>query len=108
LPSCLEETDIFILPYVRNELTRAIHPLKLKEYLATGRPVVTTALEELEDWDDCLFRAPGPEDFLKIIGEIESGKFPARRERQQLRAQAESWAAKAEQFCAYLEAVSRN
>jgi glycosyltransferase involved in cell wall biosynthesis len=46
LPKHIEDVDIFLLPYVKNELTRNINPLKLREYLATGRPVVSTSLPE--------------------------------------------------------------
>ena len=36
--------DVCLLPHVRSELTEAMDPLKLYEYLAAGRPVVATDL----------------------------------------------------------------
>ena len=44
LPACLKGFDVGIIPYKLNDFTRSITPLKLMEYLATGKPVVTTAL----------------------------------------------------------------
>jgi hypothetical protein len=38
--------DVAILPFVINELTLASNPLKLREYLAAGLPVVTTNIPE--------------------------------------------------------------
>jgi len=39
--------DVGILPYVLNSFTAAIMPVKLKEYLAAGLPVVSTRLPEV-------------------------------------------------------------
>lgn len=47
LPEALADARVLILPYLRNELTDNINPLKARECLATGKPVVATALPEL-------------------------------------------------------------
>jgi glycosyltransferase involved in cell wall biosynthesis len=39
--------DAGILPYVLNRFTDAVMPMKLKEYLAAGLPVVSTRLPEM-------------------------------------------------------------
>lgn len=39
--------DVLIMPWNQNEWIRACNPIKLKEYLAVGRPVVSTPFEEL-------------------------------------------------------------
>lgn len=44
LPAYLKGFAVGIIPYGLNEFTRSITPLKLMEYLATGKPVVTTPL----------------------------------------------------------------
>jgi glycosyltransferase involved in cell wall biosynthesis len=46
LPGHVAHFDVCILPYVLDETTRSINPLKLKEYLASGKPVVATPLPE--------------------------------------------------------------
>lgn len=46
LPCYAASFSVCLLPYVRTKLTDNINPLKLKEYLATGKPVVATALPE--------------------------------------------------------------
>ena len=47
LPAYLAHTVVALIPFELNDLTRAINPIKLREYLAAGVPVVTTALPEL-------------------------------------------------------------
>ena len=46
LPSYCAGIDVAILPFVVNQLTFAANPLKLREYLAAGLPVVTTDIPE--------------------------------------------------------------
>jgi glycosyltransferase involved in cell wall biosynthesis len=48
LPNYAKAFDAAILPFVVNNLTLAANPLKLREYLAAGLPVVATALPEAE------------------------------------------------------------
>lgn len=42
--------DACILPYVRNGYTDCIYPMKLHEYLASGRPVVGTPIATLREF----------------------------------------------------------
>ncbi|HEX6533144.1 MAG TPA: glycosyltransferase [Gemmatimonadaceae bacterium] len=66
--------DVCLMPYRRNDYTKYISPLKLFEYLAGGRPVVSVPLPALVDapglvmvasgvneWEAALARALGPE-----------------------------------------------
>src|SRR4029077_10822887 len=46
LPPYCKGLHVAILPFVINELTFAANPLKLREYLAAGLPVVTTDIPE--------------------------------------------------------------
>jgi glycosyltransferase involved in cell wall biosynthesis len=48
LPWLLNFCDVGLVPFVRNELTHAVSPLKLYEYLACGLPTVATRLDEIE------------------------------------------------------------
>ena len=65
LPSVIKEFDVFILPYKLNKLTENINPLKLKEYLATGRVVISTPLPEVVKLKDYLNIGTSGEEFCK-------------------------------------------
>ena len=44
IPEYVSTFDVGIVPFVVDELTRAVSPLKMYEYLAAGVPVVATPL----------------------------------------------------------------
>lgn len=47
LPAYLAGWDLALLPFARNESTRYISPTKTPEYLAAGRPVVSTSIRDV-------------------------------------------------------------
>jgi glycosyltransferase involved in cell wall biosynthesis len=47
LPDYIAGWDVAIMPFARNEATRFISPTKTPEYLAAGRPVVSTAIRDV-------------------------------------------------------------
>ena len=47
LPAYIGGWDVAMMPFARNEATRFISPTKTPEYLAAGRPVVTTAIADV-------------------------------------------------------------
>ncbi|MBX6385679.1 MAG: glycosyltransferase [Microbispora sp.] len=47
LPAYAAHFDVALIPFVQNELTVAVNPIKLREYLSAGLPVVATALPEI-------------------------------------------------------------
>lgn len=67
LPEFTSFFSVCILPYVRNILSDNINPLKLKEYLATGKPVVATALPEAVKLAPWVRIAESSEDFVEEI-----------------------------------------
>ncbi len=52
MPSFIQRFDACLVPFARNRLTQGVNPIKLREYLAAGRPVVATALPEIEPYGD--------------------------------------------------------
>lgn len=47
LPGYLARWDVAMLPFARNESTRFISPTKTPEYLAAGKPVVSTSIRDI-------------------------------------------------------------
>lgn len=47
LPAYLSDWDIALLPFAKNESTRFISPTKTPEYLAGGKPVISTSIADV-------------------------------------------------------------
>lgn len=54
LPLYLREFDVCIVPFKINALTSSVNPIKLYEYLAAGKPVVSTPLKEILPFQDVI------------------------------------------------------
>lgn len=61
--SLVHAADVCIMPHVRNELTAAMSPLKLYEYLAGGRPVAASDLPPVRAVDAPIVRVRAGESF---------------------------------------------
>jgi glycosyltransferase involved in cell wall biosynthesis len=65
LPEALRRFDVAMLPFACNELTLDTHPTKTLEYLASGRPTVSTAIPDIvEYYGDAIAIAHSHEEFL--------------------------------------------
>jgi glycosyltransferase involved in cell wall biosynthesis len=90
--------DVCALPYVLDATTHSINPLKLKEYLATGKPVVTTALPEAVALGEYLIVAP-PGRFAEEVRRAAVSPPPPSAALERFLA-GESWEVKANRFVA--------
>ena len=56
LPYYLSNFDIPIIPFKLSEMIKGCDPIKFYEYIASGKPVVVTEMEELKRFEDiCYF-----------------------------------------------------
>ena len=64
LPEYASAFDVAIMPWLKNEWMEAASPIKLKEYLALGRPVVSIRFPELKPYESLIYAADSHEEFL--------------------------------------------
>jgi glycosyltransferase involved in cell wall biosynthesis len=67
LPGWAKAFDVAIIPYLQNQQVRNANPLKLREYLATGKPIVSVPTPEVDRFAAVLHVADGREAFLAAI-----------------------------------------
>jgi len=67
LPAYCRHMDVGLIPFKINELTIAVNPIKLREYLAAGLPVVATPLPEVRVYDGLVKIAKNPNQFESSI-----------------------------------------
>jgi UDP-galactopyranose mutase len=67
LPTYLAGWDVALIPFARNQATRFISPTKTPEYLAAGRPVVSTSIRDVvEPYEGqrLVWIADSPDEFV--------------------------------------------
>jgi len=100
LPAYCAAFDVAINPFVINELTLAANPLKVREYLAAGLPVVSTDIPEVRVLKDVLV-GESHEGFIEKIEYALANPKPRAEVSDAVR--AESWEAKVDELRAILE-----
>src|SRR5688572_11340936 len=68
LPQYLAYMDVAILPFLVNDLTKSIYPLKLNEYLAAGKPVVSTNFStDVQSFSEVVYISSSHTEFIDNI-----------------------------------------
>lgn len=107
LPGYLRRFDVATIPFVINDITLATSPLKLYEYVAGGKPVVTSPMPECMAYPEVLI-ADGAEAFAAALDRaLELSRDPAFVERLRALGRGNSWAARGRAACGALLASPR-
>lgn len=67
LPEKMRDIDIAIIPHLINEFTNSMNPLKLYEYLAAGKQVVTTPVAGSESLSKYIYSCNNSKEFIDNI-----------------------------------------
>ena len=59
-----------VMPFVVNELIRSVNPVKLYEYIYSGKPVIAARYEETEKFGDFVYLYKDSSDFIRIVETI--------------------------------------
>lgn len=97
LPAYCKGFDVGIIPYRRQARMEFVNPIKLREYLAAGLPVVSTSVPEVVRYGDRCAIADTPAEFAARIEEALAADAGDRAARRAARAAAmadESWQAR--------------
>lgn len=91
LPAFLQQATVGIIPFVKNEFTRNIYPLKINEYLAAGLPVVMTDFAQLSGFDGLAEVVNGEAAFEGALAKALTENDSALRFERAERAHDNSW-----------------
>jgi hypothetical protein len=105
LPALANAAAVLVMPYADLPVTRAIQPLKMKEYLATGKPAVVRSLPATLPWADCLDVAETADQFAAAVAERLASGITDGQRLARTRLESEGWTEKAAQFERWLDGV---
>jgi glycosyltransferase involved in cell wall biosynthesis len=96
LPRYAKAFDVALMPFRVNELTLAANPLKVREYLAAGLPVVSTQIPEVERLSMCRIGRDPDGVVREISAALAAGAGPSEVRAAQVR--SEGWEARVEEM----------
>jgi glycosyltransferase involved in cell wall biosynthesis len=96
MPAYLHAFDACLVPFGRSRLAAGVNPIKLREYLAAGRPTVATDMPEALPYADVV-ELVGPDDsWPEAVARALADDGAAARERRRAAVASSSWDAVAD------------
>jgi GT2 family glycosyltransferase len=99
--------DVAIMPWQDNEWIRRANPIKLKEYLALGLPVVSMDFPELARYADLVSVATTAEQFIGMVAAAVEDGGPGTPALRRAAVAASSWDGRARELMAAVENLGR-
>jgi len=87
IPDWMRAFDVCIVPHRVTAFTESLNPIKLWEYLAAGKPIVSTAVAGFRDYPEFVYLASDAEQFSTALGAAlsESHALPVARRAEALK-----------------------
>lgn len=91
IPGLMAALDVALMPWQANEWIRHANPIKIKEYLAVGLPVVSTWYPELARYAHVVHVAHERDDFVGLVGRALTDRDPLAAAARRAEVEPDSW-----------------
>jgi len=106
VPGYINAFDVCLIPFVSNELTEDVDPVKAYEYLALGKPVVAVGLPELARHVDLVYLAAERKDTTvmldRALAEVADGAGSTLVAARQRVARENTWSSRVDSLVAMI------
>jgi glycosyltransferase involved in cell wall biosynthesis len=107
LPAYCKGFDVGLVPYRIDDEVKFIDPLKLREYLSAGVPVVSTAMPEVAPYAHLCHVAHTPDGAVAAIERALGEGDPSARARRSAAMTGETWQGRVEAIARAIDAIER-
>jgi len=104
IPAYGSTFDVALMPWLQNDWIRYCNPIKMKEYLVLGLPIISTPFPEVNRFTDWVEVAADPEIFIKLVREALTDPGSPR---PQLDTSDWSWAGRAAALLGQIDTLQR-
>jgi glycosyltransferase involved in cell wall biosynthesis len=102
VPAYMQAFDVCWVPFTQDDISNAANPVKIYEYLALGKPVVSTPVADTELFGDVVRVVSTAAEAAEAIRAARAAEEDAqRRERRMAFAAENTWAARARKYAAF-------
>jgi glycosyltransferase involved in cell wall biosynthesis len=83
----MDQSDVLIMPFKLSNLIKSVNPVKLYEYIYSGKPVISVKYDETIYFEDFvyLYNAEDPQSIIEILDLLEENNFKAKKNRIEMR-----------------------
>jgi len=103
LPSYSQHWNVSLLPFINNAMVKACNPMKLREYLAAGTPIISTSIPALEPYLHLVHTVDNATNMVDAMAL--SLQRAINEEKQRSAVNKHTWEARAAQLSDWLEAL---
>ncbi len=72
----VEDCSCLIMPFIVNDIIKAVDPVKLYEYIAFGKCVISVRYPEIERFGDYVYFYETSDELVSLISDLSSKGFP--------------------------------
>ena len=107
IPAYGKGFDVALMPWLRNQWIEHSNPIKLKEYLALGLPVVSTDFPEVRHYADVIAIGSDNDEFVRLVRAALAGEGVGSEATRRNRVAQATWDKQAERLLAVGEGIRR-
>ena len=97
LPQLMRGFDVCMVPHLTTPFVQSLQPIKLWEYLAAGKPIVSTDVAGFRDYPQLVRIAANPRQFFAQLQEA-TKEYPDLSPRRRAEARINSWSKRVDQI----------
>lgn len=98
LPQYVSQFDVCLIPFKLNSVTFSANPIKMWEYMASGKPIVSTPIPEVKAQGNLVYIGNGKIEFLQKIEEALQETGQRKSLQRMLKAEANDWNARVKEL----------
>ncbi len=104
LPRYLQFMDATIIPFLKNDLTKSIYPLKMNEYLAAGKAIVSTDFSvDVESFTGVAYVSKNHDEFINDISTAVNSNTPENVSKRVQTSEGNAWSDRINLFWEIIE-----
>ena len=103
--SAMKQADALIMPFIVNELILAVNPVKLYEYVSSGKPVISVHYPEVNQFEDYVHLYKNKQEYFLFLEKLITNKLPPKMPLEDCQefARNNTWAKRVKQISEYIE-----
>ena len=94
--------DVAIMPWKKNRWIELCNPVKTKEYLALGKPIVSIDYPELKPYKDIVYSVSNHDQFIDAVRKALDESDPQLKQKRRERVRHETWDNKVRQITEFI------